>query len=253
MRIVRAIDARIPGLTYNRGQGERFKEFGALVTASDGQKRILVVGAGTAGVLISHPDVKTILTDVIDAPGIDIVCDAHHLPFEDASFDAVMAVAVLEHVADPNRVAGEIHRVLKHDGLVYSEIPFLQRVHAGAWDFTRFTMLGHRRLFRMFDTVKLVPIAGPASSLAWALNGFALALFGRTRMLWYASDRASRLLFCWLPPLDRLLIGAPAAGDSACGTAFVGRRRALPVDDEAVLLEYCGAVPTPGAKNGQFI
>ena len=32
--------------------------------------------------------------------------------------------------------------MLRMGGLVYSEVSFLQHVHAGAWDFTRFTALG---------------------------------------------------------------------------------------------------------------
>jgi len=57
-------------------------------------------------------------------------------------FDAVWIQAVLEHVLDPVRVVAEIHRVLRPGGLVYSEIPFMQEVHEGAYDFTRFRLSG---------------------------------------------------------------------------------------------------------------
>ncbi|MEZ5361501.1 MAG: class I SAM-dependent methyltransferase [Bryobacterales bacterium] len=66
-----------------------------------------------------------------------MLCDAQRIPFADATFDAVVAQAMLEHVADPVRAVGEIWRVLK-PGLVYSETPFLQQVHAGPYDFTRY-------------------------------------------------------------------------------------------------------------------
>jgi SAM-dependent methyltransferase len=83
----------------------------------------------------------------------------------DASFDAVVAQAVLEHVADPARAVAEMHRVLVAGGLVYAEIPFMQQVHEGAYDFRRYTHVGLRRLFRDFDEVAAGPVCGPAMAL----------------------------------------------------------------------------------------
>lgn len=45
--------------------------------------------------------------------------DALHLPFAEASFDAVTAMDFLEHVEDPARVIREISRVLKPHGLFF--------------------------------------------------------------------------------------------------------------------------------------
>ena len=39
------------------------------------------------------------------------------LPYADASFDAVVCVDVLEHVADLNQVMAQVARVLRHGGL----------------------------------------------------------------------------------------------------------------------------------------
>ena len=80
-----------------------------------------------------------------------LICDANDIPFENGSFDGVVLQAALEHVADPYRCVEETHRVLKEKGLVYAETAFMQQVHGGRYDFTRFTRLGHRRLFRRFD------------------------------------------------------------------------------------------------------
>ena len=82
----------------------------------------------------------------IDEGRLEVVLgDAHDLPFVDAAFDAAVIQAVLEHVVDPQRVVAELHRVLREDGVLYSEVPFMQQVHEGAYDFTRYTDLGHRR------------------------------------------------------------------------------------------------------------
>jgi SAM-dependent methyltransferase len=239
---------RSPSLTCNRAQKKNLAELARLLTAQPGTQSVLVIGAGPAGAPVAAPGISFVLTDVIAFPGIDVVCDAQELPFDDQSFDAVIGIAVLEHVPDPPRAVSEIYRVLRPGGLIYSEIPFLQQVHLGAWDFTRYTALGHRRLFRMFDTLPAEPVvAGPASSLAWALHGFVVGAFGRTRFLWRLSHHGSRYLLAWLPHLDRLLVG-PAATDAACATAFLGRKRPDAVSDEKILSEYAGAVPTPTAS-----
>lgn len=44
--------------------------------------------------------------------------DVQELPFADASFDAVFAHAVLQHVREPLRALAEMHRVLKPGGVV---------------------------------------------------------------------------------------------------------------------------------------
>ena len=44
--------------------------------------------------------------------------DAHHLPFPDATFDAAHCERVLMHVEDPDRVIGEMRRVVRPGGRV---------------------------------------------------------------------------------------------------------------------------------------
>jgi 2-polyprenyl-3-methyl-5-hydroxy-6-metoxy-1,4-benzoquinol methylase len=51
------------------------------------------------------------------------VSDVATLPFADASFDVVTCMEVIEHVEDPERVLGELHRVLKPDGLLLLSTP----------------------------------------------------------------------------------------------------------------------------------
>ena len=74
--------------------------------------------------------------------------------------DAVICQAVLEHVLEPASAVSEIHRVLRRDGLVYAETPFMQQVHERAYDFSRFTQSGHRWLFRRFSEISAGPIGG---------------------------------------------------------------------------------------------
>lgn len=146
--------------------------------------RILVIGAGDAdyGVDVTY-------TDVAFARHVTCICDAHDLPFLAGSFDAVIAVAVLEHVSDPYRCAEEIRRVLVPQGYVYADTPFLQPVHMAAHDFTRFTYLGHRRLFRWFDDIDSGIAGGPGMAAAYVFQ-YLLLSFSDSRVY----RRAARLL-----------------------------------------------------------
>jgi SAM-dependent methyltransferase len=50
------------------------------------------------------------------------------LPFDDASFDAVVAGELLEHVRFPDRLVGEVHRLLRPGGLFAGSVPNVFRL-----------------------------------------------------------------------------------------------------------------------------
>lgn len=62
-----------------------------------------------------------------------IVADAHQLPFERETFDAVFAMEVLEHVFDPLKVLKEIKRVLKKDGYAIFLVPSDNYLFKSIW------------------------------------------------------------------------------------------------------------------------
>jgi SAM-dependent methyltransferase len=79
---------------------------------------------------VSGPDVLDVACGirpiVNGAVGIDLSggVDAHNLPFEDGSFEAVTCLEFLEHSNAPSRVLEEIHRVLRPGGRAIVSTPF---------------------------------------------------------------------------------------------------------------------------------
>jgi SAM-dependent methyltransferase len=248
-RLARAVAARLPTDSANAGTDRLVARLLDLLLAASDRPRVLVVGGGTLGAgmapLLDHPAVDAAETDVWIGPRTQLVCDGHDLPFADGSFDAVVCQAVLEHVMDPPRVVAEMRRVLAPGGLVYAEIPFMQQVHEGAYDVTRYTYVGLRRLFRDFDEVAAGPVCGPAMALAWSARYLAVTLAGRSALARRLAAHLVPLFTFWLPWLDRRLIDRPGALDAASSIGFLGRRREAPLTDAEVVAAYRGVNASP--------
>jgi SAM-dependent methyltransferase len=184
--------------------------------------RILVIGGGTIGsgaeALYQQRDLELVGTDIYPSEWTSLVCDGHKLPFADEAFDGVIIQAVLEHVLVPETVVSEIYRVLKYSGMVCAGTPFMQQVHEGAYDFTRYTASGHRWLFRRFDEMESGIVGGPGIALLWSIAYFARSL-GASR----AVSSVLTAPFFWVRLLDRFTNRRPAL-DAASGVYFLGRK-----------------------------
>jgi len=207
--------------------------------------RVLVIGSGDQRTLLeaqidAGEDVQVICTDIDTDADVDLFCDAHDLPFINDSIDAVITTVVMEHVLYPERVAAELHRVLKPGGLLYSEMPFMQQVHEGAYDFTRYSLSGHRRLFNGFSEVESGMAAGPATTLVWAIENFALAFVSR-RILRLFTKALVRLVFAWIKYIDYFLEKRPEAMDGASCTYFLGAKINGQITDAEIIARYRGA------------
>jgi SAM-dependent methyltransferase len=75
---------------------------------------ILDIGGGTAHVKQFRTDIVS--TDILRFPGIDVVADAHQLPFPDKLFGGVVMLDVLHHLERPIEFLEEASRVLKPGG-----------------------------------------------------------------------------------------------------------------------------------------
>lgn len=238
------LDQLLPKLSKAFKLERNYKQVGNLLLTLSDTPRLLVLGGSALGpgmeFLVENRAIELVETDVALGPRARVICDAHNIPFEDASFDGVLAQAVLEHVVDPSRCVEEIHRVLKAGGIVYAETPFMQQVHGGRYDFTRFTHLGHRRLFRAFEEVESGAAAGPGVALAWSLQYF-LFSFTRVRAVQRVLALFSRLAFFWLKYFDYYLLDGPGALDAASSYYFLGRKSNRMLSDRELVTLYRGA------------
>jgi SAM-dependent methyltransferase len=252
---------RTPDLKVNRGRllllrlglsisanpraNRNFARLGTLLAERSPAPKVLVIGGGLAGrgiqALLRSPTLQLVETDVAFGPRTAMICDAHALPFANESFDGVVAQAVLEHVVDPYRCVEEMHRVLRPHGLAYAETPFMQQVHMGRFDFTRFTHLGHRRLFRRFDEIDSGAASGPATALVWSIRHFLLSWF-RGRLARTVVKTVASLTTFWLKYFDYILIARPGALDAASGVYFLGRKSDRILSDRDLLELYRGAM-----------
>ena len=74
----------------------------------------------------------------------DVFGDAQQLPFAPDSVDHVLLLDVLEHIPEPDRCLAEIRRILKRDGTLTVQVPFMYPVHDAPLDFHRWTRFGLR-------------------------------------------------------------------------------------------------------------
>ena len=136
---------------------------------------------------------------------VDVVGDAHHLPYGDETVDAICHAAVLEHVQDPVGAVREMRRVLKKGGVLFSSIPFLQAYHGYPDHYQNYTLSGHGYLYEShgFEIITSGAAKGPISALFTMNARFFLEYFPPVLNLLFG--RGIQLVGALLSPLDRWL------------------------------------------------
>jgi SAM-dependent methyltransferase len=107
-------------------------------------------------------------------PNVDVVADAHCLPYAAGCVDAVHCEAVLEHLYDPVVAVKEMYRVLKPGGKAYVCTPFLQGYHGYPHHYQNYTLTGQQHLLRAvgFEVVAAGVCVGPVYTLVSLVAGF---------------------------------------------------------------------------------
>ncbi len=141
---------------------------------------ILDCGAGRRPVY--YPNVVNY--EIVDYDTTDVIGVGEVLPFKDETFDAVISIAVLEHVKDPFACSREIIRVLKPEGKLICCVPFLQPVHGYPNHYYNMTGQGLRALFEpslVIDDHRVIESLLPVWSLTWIVQKWSDGLRGAAR------------------------------------------------------------------------
>jgi SAM-dependent methyltransferase/uncharacterized protein YbaR (Trm112 family) len=238
-------------MTPTRGRNvrgaENYRRLAALLLDRTPTPAVLVVGGQIIGqgmneLLSRVTGMVLVETDIAWGPRTAVVCDAHDLPFAPGTFDAVIIQGVLQYLVDPVRCVGEIHRVLKPEALVYAETGFMQQVNVGAFDFVRFSPMGHRRLFRWFEEVSSGAVCGPGMALGWSYEYF-LTSFFEGKLARQLVTLFARYTSFYLKYLDSFLVSRRGALDAASGVFFLGRKAEKPFADRDFPNLYRGLTP----------
>jgi len=81
-------------------------------------------------------DDAALQTGEFDYGDLDIVSDITSIPQNDASFDAIMCIEVLEHLPDPALAIKEFSRLLKPGGNLILTAPFCSLTHFAPYHFS---------------------------------------------------------------------------------------------------------------------
>jgi SAM-dependent methyltransferase len=90
--------------------------YGAISSRVPKGGRVLEIGAGSGHSREFFSNLDVVRLDVLPAPWIDIVADAHDIPLPDESVDAIVMLDVLHHLSDPPKFFAEAERILRPGG-----------------------------------------------------------------------------------------------------------------------------------------
>jgi len=196
--------------------GKRLLLHALLDRAGGARGRMLDVGCGTGGILLSlagDADVVGLDSDALPLrfcrdKGLREVVQgsALALPFADGSFDACVTFDVLEHVDDERLLLGELRRVLRPGGRAVISVPAFRAL----WSQHDETFQ-HRRRYRQSELLARVREAGFAIEWSSYTNFFVFppALVWRVLRRWARIAPGMRTDF-FVPPriVNRALIFA---------------------------------------------
>jgi SAM-dependent methyltransferase len=221
-RVVRLLRATLFSSIRARDAQRAFEEFGRL---TQGQ---FVLGVGGGPVR----DFSSINLNIGAWPNVEVVADAHSLPYADGSVDHVSCLAVLEHLRRPDIAVQEMIRVLKPGGYILLETPGLQPYHGYPSHYQNFTTTGHDLLAERFGIEKLSSGAGigPTSALITLITEYMRQYLPGGSLIGPLFKGSLGFL---LMQLDRLVANRKNAFVLAGSCYFLGRKPPLAIPEQS--------------------
>jgi len=127
-------------------------------------KKILDIGSGEVpfsefyeGLNVHTCDIQQNSQNTIDF----IIKVDEVLPFKNECYDVIFIFDVLEHIRDDVSFILDCKRILRKDGIIVSNTPFMYRFHEEPYDYRRYTPSGLKYIFEdvgKFKIKKLIPL-----------------------------------------------------------------------------------------------
>jgi len=176
-------------------------------------------GEGISGFTKKFISNNIVGLDIRETEFTDVVGDINNMPFDDERFSAVICQATLEHIEDMSTALREIERVVKTEGYVYIDVPFMQGYHALPTDFRRLTSIGLDNAISKETELKVIKKGvskGPTSTLVWIICEYTAYLlsmgnFKAKKML----SLTVRFMLFWVKYVDVILKKTHGIDESA--------------------------------------
>ena len=131
------------------------------------EHKVLYVGSGN----MALNDPCVIRMDIKITPHVDIVADAHALPFLPESFDYILSLAVFEHLRNPFQAADSMYNALKDGGYMFHDCNFVFAYHGYPHHYFNASLQGLEQVFAKFRLLQrgVAPYQMPSFSIQMLL------------------------------------------------------------------------------------
>lgn len=164
-------DGRVPDFQHEQAlqQASTYVDWHQRVILQSLLDDQVVVEIGSGNMALDDPCI--IRMDVVLSPHVDVLGDAHHMPFLPDSLDYVFSQAVFEHLRNPYEAAQSIYDCLKDGGYVYHECNFVFAYHGYPHHYCNASLQGMEQIFSPFTPLKtgIAPYQMPSFALEMVL------------------------------------------------------------------------------------